>query len=49
MCKKRQFSFICFLIPDPKDPKGNLDIYMQPFIEELIQLWNEGIRRLASR
>jgi len=43
MCKRRQFMFIALLIPDPKNPKGNLDIYMQPLIEELVQLWNEGI------
>ena len=41
MCKKRQFMFISLLIPGPKNPKGNLDIYMQPLIDELIQLWNE--------
>ena len=29
--------------PGPKSPKGNLDIYMQPLIEELVQLWNEGV------
>jgi len=43
MCQKRQFMFITLLIPGPKNPKGNLDIYMQPLIEELLQLWNEGI------
>jgi len=43
MCKKRQFMFISLLIPRPKNPKGNLDMYMQPLIDELIQLWNEGI------
>jgi len=43
MCKKRQFKFIALLIPGPKNPKGNLDIYMQPLIKELVQLWNEGL------
>jgi len=28
MCKKRQFMFIALLIPGPKNPKGNLDIYL---------------------
>ena len=28
MCKKRQFKFIALLIPGPKNPKANLDIYM---------------------
>ena len=43
MCKKRQFMFIAFLIPDAKDSKDNLDIYMQPLIDELLQLWNNEI------
>jgi len=43
MCKKRQFKFIGLLILGPKNPKGNLDIYMQPLIEELVQLCHEGI------
>jgi len=43
MCKKMQFKSIALLIPVPKNLKENLDIYMQPLIEELVQLWNEGI------
>jgi len=43
MCKKGQFKLITLLIPGSKNPKGNIDIYMQPLIEELKQLWNEGI------
>jgi len=35
--------FIALLIPGPKNPKGNVDTYMQPLIEELVQLWNKGI------
>ena len=43
ICKKRQFKFIALLIPGLKNPKGNLYIYMQPLIGELVQLWNEGL------
>jgi len=35
--------FIALLIPGPKNRKGNLDICMQPLIEELVQLWNKGL------
>jgi len=42
-CDPLQFIFIALLIPGPKNPKENLDIYMQPLIEELVQLFNEGI------
>ena len=42
MCMKRQFLFLSFLVPGPKNPKGNLDVYMQPLIEELKQIWEAG-------
>jgi len=29
--------FIALLIPSPKNPKGNLDIYMQLLIEEFME------------
>ena len=35
--------FIVLLISGPKNLKDNLDKYIQPLIEELVQLWNEGI------
>ncbi|XP_048496298.1 uncharacterized protein LOC125495580 [Beta vulgaris subsp. vulgaris] len=40
MCKKKPFMFLSLLVPSPKNPKGNLDVYMQPLIEELKQLWD---------
>ncbi|XP_021755281.1 uncharacterized protein LOC110720552 [Chenopodium quinoa] len=42
MCMKRQFMFLSLLVPGPKNPKGNLDVYMQPLIEELKKLWDVG-------
>lgn len=43
MCMKKPFMFLSLLIPGPKNPKGNLDVYMQPLIEELKQLWGKGV------
>ena len=31
------------LIPGPNDPGNNLDVYMQPLVKELKELWEEGI------
>ncbi|XP_048489971.1 uncharacterized protein LOC125491934 [Beta vulgaris subsp. vulgaris] len=42
MCMKKPFMFLSLLVPGPKNPKGNLDVYMQPLIEELKQLWEIG-------
>ncbi|XP_057247483.1 uncharacterized protein LOC125492831 [Beta vulgaris subsp. vulgaris] len=42
MCMKKPFMFLSLLVPGPKNPKGNLDVYIQPLIEELKQLWEIG-------
>ena len=31
------------IIPGPNDPGNNIDIYMQPLIEELKELWKTGV------
>ena len=31
------------LIPDPKAPGRDIDVYLQPLIEELKELWTDGI------
>jgi len=42
MCIKREFFFLSVLVPGPKHPKKNLDIYLQPLIKELVSLWIDG-------
>ncbi|XP_074314888.1 uncharacterized protein LOC141651059 [Silene latifolia] len=42
LCMKRQFMFLTLIIPGPKSPKGNLDVYLQPLIAELNDLWERG-------
>jgi hypothetical protein len=41
----KQSSFILSLIiPGPSSPGMDLDVYLQPLIEELQELWNVGVR-----
>ncbi|XP_074318190.1 uncharacterized protein LOC141654985 [Silene latifolia] len=42
LCMKRQTLFLSMIIPGPKNPKGKLDVYLQPLVEELKHLWNVG-------
>jgi len=44
LCMKKPYMFLSLLIPRPKAPKGNFDIYIQPLIEELKQLWTVGVQ-----
>lgn len=43
MCMKREFMFLIVLIPGPSDPRHNNDVYLQPLIDDLCTLWNDGI------
>ncbi|XP_074306162.1 uncharacterized protein LOC141641399 [Silene latifolia] len=45
LCLKKQFIFLSLIIPGPKNPKSNLDVYLQPLVEELKHLWNVGVER----
>jgi hypothetical protein len=41
----KQTSFILSLIiPRPSSPSMDIDVYLQPLIEELHKLWNVGVR-----
>ncbi|KAJ7959735.1 Transposon protein, putative, CACTA, En/Spm sub-class [Quillaja saponaria] len=43
MCMKEQYLFLTLVIPGPKSPKQNLDIYLRPLIDDLKKLWNVGV------
>ncbi|XP_050222508.2 uncharacterized protein LOC126672598 [Mercurialis annua] len=44
MCMKDEFMFLTILVPGPGNPKDQMDIFLQPLIAELNQLWESGIR-----
>ncbi|XP_047314395.1 uncharacterized protein LOC124918236 [Impatiens glandulifera] len=44
MCMKAPYMFISLIIPGPKSPGKNIDIYLQPLMAELKMLWSEGVR-----
>ncbi|XP_043721065.1 uncharacterized protein LOC122668585 [Telopea speciosissima] len=43
MCMKSDFIFLTLLIPGPQQPGNDIDIYLQPLIEELKELWYNGV------
>ncbi|PNX83353.1 hypothetical protein L195_g039394 [Trifolium pratense] len=43
MCMRREFLFLTIIIPGPSNPKGRIDVYMQPLIDDLKLLWNSGV------
>ena len=43
MCMKQPFFILSVLIDGPKGSGDKIDVYLQPLIEELKELWNEGV------
>ncbi|CAN1180949.1 hypothetical protein LINPERHAP2_LOCUS35056 [Linum perenne] len=41
---KQPYMFLSLLIPGPSSPGNDIDIYLQPLIQELQDLWNSGIQ-----
>jgi hypothetical protein len=42
---KRKFIMMSVLIQGPKQPSNDIDVYLRPLVEKLLQLWqNEGVR-----
>ncbi|RVW77928.1 hypothetical protein CK203_048271 [Vitis vinifera] len=43
MCMKQTFFMLSLLIPGPTAPGNDIDIYLQPLIDELNDLWEVGV------
>ncbi|CAL9011003.1 unnamed protein product [Prunus brigantina] len=43
MCMKRKFMMLTLLISGPKQPGNDIDVYLEPLIDDLKSLW-DGIR-----
>jgi len=40
--------FMSLLIPSPKSPEKDFDVFLEPLIEELLQLWSGVMRYDAA-
>ncbi|XP_077251807.1 uncharacterized protein LOC143891036 [Tasmannia lanceolata] len=50
MCMKQPYIMLSMLIPGPSSPETDIDVYLQPLIEELKELWVSGLQTYdASR
>ncbi|KAL6561779.1 hypothetical protein OROMI_017380 [Orobanche minor] len=41
-CMKQSFLMLCLFIPGEKSPGKDIDVYLQPLVKELTELWVEG-------
>ena len=45
LCMKQKFIMKTVLIQGPKQPGNDIDVYLRPLVEELLQLWHiQGVR-----
>ncbi|CAA7029818.1 unnamed protein product [Microthlaspi erraticum] len=44
LCMKWEFLFLTVLVSGPEHPKRSLDVFLQPLIHELQELWNHGVQ-----
>ncbi|KAL0367339.1 UNVERIFIED_CONTAM: hypothetical protein Sradi_3624000 [Sesamum radiatum] len=44
MCMNSEYMFLTMVILGSSNPKRLIDVYLQPLIEELLQLWHVGVR-----
>jgi len=44
LCLKWKFIMMPALIQGPRQPGNDIDVYLQPLVEELLLLWSNGIR-----
>ncbi|KAL3826143.1 hypothetical protein ACJIZ3_022172 [Penstemon smallii] len=42
-CMKEPFFMMSLLIPGPQSPGRDIDVYLQPLVEELKELWSNGV------
>ena len=43
MCMKQQYFMLSLLIQGPSAPGNNIDVYLQPLVDELKELWYHGV------
>ncbi|KAL0456409.1 UNVERIFIED_CONTAM: hypothetical protein Slati_0980100 [Sesamum latifolium] len=44
MCMSSEYMFLMMVIPSPSNPKRLINIYLEPLIEELQNLWHVGVQ-----
>ena len=48
MSMKPDYFMLSLLIPGPQSPGNDIDVYLQPLIEELKELWESGVETYDS-
>ncbi|XP_015637678.1 uncharacterized protein [Oryza sativa Japonica Group] len=44
ICQKRKYILLSILIQGPRQPGINVDVFLEPLMEDMQELWEEGLR-----
>jgi hypothetical protein len=44
LCHKRKYIMLSILIQGPKQVGIDIDVFLKPLMEDMVKLWNEGVR-----
>ena len=44
LCMKPKYLMLTLLIPSPQSPSKDMDVFLQPLIDELNELWVNGLK-----
>jgi hypothetical protein len=44
LCHKRKYLILSILIQGPKQTDTDIDVFLEPLMEDMTKLWNEGVR-----
>ena len=44
LCHKRKYLMLSILIQGPKQAGTDIDVFLEPLMEDMAKLWNEGVR-----
>jgi hypothetical protein len=43
LCHKRKYLMLSILVQGPKQAGIDIDVFLEPLIENMVKLWNEGV------
>jgi hypothetical protein len=46
ICQKRRYLLLTMLISGPKQPNNDIDVFLEPLMEDIKILWEEGVKMI---
>ena len=41
---KRAYIMLAVMIQGPKQPKNDIDVYLEPLVDDLLEMWTHGLQ-----